>query len=453
MNSFEQKLFKFLQDKGFISADVAREIDENLKNIDDSLEGVIVKNLKIDSADILSAKGEISGLPTFSLANEKDITQDLLHEISEEAAQQYKIVPLQKSGKKLKVGILNPENYSAREAIRFIALGSDVTPEIYVITGETQRHLLKKIASSIKRDIVGQDAAVNEILYVLRRNRLGLSNPDRPLGSFLFLGPSGVGKTSLAKSFATHSATNLIKLDMSEYSEAHTVSRLIGSPPGYVGYEEAGELTEKIRRNPYSIVLFDEIEKAHPQVHNLLLSILEDGTLADSSGNSVSFKNSIIILTLNTTGLEGLSEGELGFARTESNSTHASRNGRPGQDFKKIEAKYINAAREALRPEVINRIDSSIVFGNLGRKETYEVAKIFLDNFKNRLLPRRLYVPAAVVEYITQKSYKPKEGARLVRSCVEHMVERPVTEYLINRDLETIKLSVRRGKLVVNATK
>jgi ATP-dependent Clp protease ATP-binding subunit ClpC len=280
------------------------------------------------------------------------------------------------------------------------------------------------------------------LIETLKRKNAGLCDSKRPTGSFLFIGPCGIGKTALAKALAEFNSQKLIKLDMSEYAEPHTISRLIGSPPGYVGYGESGELTEKIRRNPHAIVLFDEIEKAHPQVHNLLLSILEDGTLQDGSGRNVSFKNAIIILTSNNISEDFEDSGALGFsARNFAKSKR--RNAEQAQ-------KYLEGIKDALRPELINRIDKIIAFNQLGKKEIYEITKLHLDNIGKRLNSLDLTFSDQAVSFISHRAYKPNQGARLVRSCVEQIVESPLAEFLIKYpEAKSAKVELKKGKITI----
>jgi len=315
---------------------------------------------------------------------------------------------------------------------------TDVTG-IPIKNDDAHQHL-KKLATALNKEIIGQKEAVATLIETLKRKDAGLTDARRPTGSFLFIGPCGIGKTALAKALAEFNSQKLVKLDMSEYAESHTISRLIGSPPGYVGYGESGELTEKIRRNPHAIVLFDEIEKAHPQIHNLLLSILEDGTLQDGAGRNVSFKNAIIILTSNNISGDFEDSGNLGFsARNLSKKRSA------------IQAnKYLEGIKDALRPELINRIDKVIAFKELRKKEIYEITKLHLDNIKKRLNSFDLTFSNQAISYISHRAYKPNQGARLVRSTVEEIVENPLAEFLIkNPKAKSARVEVKKSKIVV----
>jgi ATP-dependent Clp protease ATP-binding subunit ClpC len=325
---------------------------------------------------------------------------------------------------------------------KIILKKSDIEQTVEEMTGvpiQNDRSVqeLKKLSTALAKEIIGQKQAISEIIETIKRNKAGIRKPSRPVGSFLFIGPVGVGKTALAKALAEHNAQTLIKIDMSEYAEPHTISRLIGSPPGYVGYGESGELTEKIRRYPYAVVLFDEVEKAHPQVHNLLLSILEDGMLEDSSGRSASFKNAIIVMTSNAGSDESGQTSPLGFSKsskeTETNSS------------------YIKEIRDTLRPEIINRIDRIVPFKHLGKKEIFDITKLFIEKLRLQLPHLNISISEEAIKNTAQKAYKPKDGARHVRSTIEQLIEGPLAEHLIRHNkAKSIKIGLRGGKIVVS---
>jgi ATP-dependent Clp protease ATP-binding subunit ClpC len=274
--------------------------------------------------------------------------------------------------------------------------------------------------------VVGQDRAISAISRAIRRSRLGVASPQRPVGSFIFLGPSGVGKTEVARRLAEFlfgSQQALVRFDMSEYMEKHAVSKLIGSPPGYVGHEEGGQLTERLRRQPYSLVLFDEIEKAHPDVSNLLLQILEDGLLTDAYGNHVDFKNSIVLMTSNIGSKLVLRGGRMGFGgQTEEEA------------FRRIEEEILSELKRSFSPEFINRVDEVIVFHPLGQGELDRIVDILLGEVNETLAQRRLSVeltPAAKRWLLDRAGVDPSTGARPLRRTIQRHVQDALSELLI----------------------
>ena len=278
---------------------------------------------------------------------------------------------------------------------------------------------IKDLADRLREHIVGQDEAVDAVAKAIRRNRVGISPKKRPV-SFIFVGPTGVGKTELVKQLADDlfdSVDSLIRLDMSEYMEKHTVSKLIGSPPGYVGYDEAGQLTEKIRRRPYSVVLFDEIEKAHPDVLNVLLQVLDDGRITDAQGRVVNFENTIIVMTSNA-GSEGR-VGGLGFGRTENDM---------------VREKTMKALREFLRPEFINRVDEIVTFNHLSREDFLGIADIMLRELKDSLAARGLGLDwdDGLRQYLADEAYSVTYGARNLRRTIQRKLEDPISEAIID---------------------
>ncbi len=278
---------------------------------------------------------------------------------------------------------------------------------------------IKGLADRLRKHIVGQDEAVDAVARAIRRNRVGISPKKRPV-SFIFVGPTGVGKTELVKCLANDlfdTVDSLIRLDMSEYMEKHTVSKLIGSPPGYVGYDEAGQLTEKIRRRPYSVVLFDEIEKAHPDVLNVLLQVLDDGRITDAQGRTVNFENTIIVMTSNA-GSEG-NVAALGFGRTQG---------------EQVKEKTMKALRGFLRPEFINRVDEIITFNHLSEENFLGIADIMLEELRQSLENRGLTFSwdASVREYLVKKAYSVTYGARNLRRTIQRDLEDPISERIID---------------------
>ncbi len=303
------------------------------------------------------------------------------------------------------------------------------------LTREESERLLNMEAELHKR-IVGQDEAVTAVAKAIRRGRTGLKDPKRPTGSFIFLGPTGVGKTELCKTLASTmfgDENAMIRLDMSEYMEKHTVSRLVGSPPGYVGYDEGGQLTEKVRRRPYSVVLFDEIEKAHPDVFNMLLQILEDGILTDSQGRRVDFKNCVIIMTSNVGAkmIAGSGKGTLGFT-ADSPMT---------QSDKKIHEAVMGELKNVFRPEFLNRVDDIIVFHQLTKDDINEIAKRLLANLSKRVkaLEMELEFSEESVSAIADAGFDPVYGARPLRRAIQQRIEDKLSEQMLEGKLETGK--------------
>ncbi|MCR4925359.1 MAG: ATP-dependent Clp protease ATP-binding subunit, partial [Clostridiales bacterium] len=294
------------------------------------------------------------------------------------------------------------------------------------LTQEESQRLLK-MEEELHKRIVGQDEAVTAVAKAIRRGRVGLKDPKRPIGSFIFLGPTGVGKTELCKSlaFAMFGDENaMIRLDMSEYMEKHTVSRLIGSPPGYVGFDEGGQLTEQVRRHPYSVILFDEIEKANPDVMNILLQILDDGILTDSQGRKVDFKNSIIIMTSNV-GAKLISSGNtnLGFSSGEANESD-----------KNIKDAVMGELKRTFRPEFLNRVDDIIVFKQLTHKDIENIARNMLNVLVNRVhdnMEIELEFTDEVISKIADAGFDPVYGARPLRRSIQTNIEDKLSEYLL----------------------
>jgi len=311
-------------------------------------------------------------------------------------------------------------------------------------TAEAER--LAHMEETLKRWVVGQDRAINSIARAIRRSRLGVSTPNRPVGSFIFLGPSGVGKTEVARrlaEFLFDSQHSLVRFDMSEYMEKHAVSKLIGSPPGYVGHEEGGQLTERVRRQPYSVILFDEIEKAHSDIANLLLQILDDGRLTDSYGNAVDFTNTLVLMTSNIGSKLVLRGGRMGFGDHD-----------PQRGFQRVEEEILGELRRNFSPEFINRVDEVIVFSPLGNTELRAIVDILLDDVNATLAERHLHVEVSneAKEWLLhQAGIEPSTGARPLRRTIQRHIQDAVSELLITQvgheKIERIEVSCVAGEL------
>jgi len=313
---------------------------------------------------------------------------------------------------------------------------------VYKLTEEETAKLLR-MEEELHKRVISQQDAIKAVSQAIRRTRAGLKDPKRPSGSFIFLGPSGVGKTELAKTLAEFlfgDESHLIQLDMSEYMEKHTVSRLVGSPPGYVGYEEGGQLTEAVRRKPFSVVLFDEIEKAHPDVFNALLQILEDGRLTDAQGRTVDFKNTVIIMTSNL-GTADLRKASIGFQKSSEAVT-----------YEKMKEKVAEALKQHFRPEFLNRIDDTIVFHELSREEVTQIVDLMSKRLKDQLAGQGLTLELtdAAKLLLAEKGYDPTLGARPLRRALQRMVEDKMSERILWKEFragETIIVDVEDGEI------
>lgn len=311
---------------------------------------------------------------------------------------------------------------------------------------ETRR--LQKLEKILHERVVGQEEAVEAVSRAVRRGRVGLKDPNRPIGSFLFLGPTGVGKTELSKTLAEAvfgSEKNMIRVDMSEYMEKQSVSKMIGSPPGYVGFEEGGQLSEKVRRNPYSVLLFDEIEKAHPDVFNMLLQILEDGRLTDSQGRQVDFKNTIIIMTSNAGANRIVSPKTLGFLQQEDAAA----------DYKRMREGVMEEVKHIFKPEFINRIDEILVFHMLSKEDIYKIAANMLTGFKKRVKKQmdiRLQYGKAVVDHVADKGFDKDYGARPLRRTIQKEIEDQLAEKIVSGEVrigDDVRVSIKKDAVCV----
>jgi ATP-dependent Clp protease ATP-binding subunit ClpC len=302
-------------------------------------------------------------------------------------------------------------------------------PVVKLAEEETQK--LLRMESDIRRRVVGQDEALAAVSRAVRRNRVGLRDPKRPIGSFIFLGPTGVGKTELARALAAFLFDDedaLIRIDMSEYMEKFSVSRLVGAPPGYVGYEEGGQLTEKVRRKPYSVVLLDEIEKAHPDVFNVLLQVLDDGVLTDSARRRVDFKNTVIIMTSNLGGRQIVTGARgLGFTKAEGGA----------QQFSAIKTTVQDELKRTFNPEFLNRIDDVIVFHALTREDMRTIVDILFGQLKERLGLQEIHleVDAEAIELLIERGFDPSLGARPLKRAIQRLLEDPLAEFILRGQL------------------
>ncbi len=312
---------------------------------------------------------------------------------------------------------------------------------------EKENERLMKLKSVLCDRVIGQDEAVDAVTRAIKRGRVGLKDPSRPVGSFLFLGPTGVGKTELSKALAYAlfgSEDSLIRVDMSEFMESHSVSKMIGSPPGYVGHEEGGQLSEKVRRHPYSVVLFDEIEKAHPDVFNVLLQVLDDGHITDSKGRKVSFKNTVIIMTSNAGAQRIVEPKNLGFGASED----------PENDYKKMKSGVMDEVKRIFKPEFINRIDEIIVFRQLDQKNMEDIAGLLTRTFVKRAkkeLDITVRITPNARKYVVKKGADKKYGARPLRRMIQRDIEDPLAEEILAgriKNGDTVSVAVKDDKVV-----
>ncbi len=316
---------------------------------------------------------------------------------------------------------------------------------------EEEAEKLYRMDEVLKKKIVGQNEAVEKIADTIRRSRVGISDPNRPIGSFLFLGPTGVGKTELTKSLAQFmfdDEKSLIRVDMSEYMEKHSVSKIIGAPPGYVGHEEGGNLTEMVRHRPYSVILFDEIEKAHPEVFNILLQVLDNGKLTDSKGRVVNFRNSVIILTSNIGSRYIEKMEKIGFATGNTEKSN----------YEGAKQNVLNALKDHFRPEFLNRLDEIIIFDILSKEAIAEIVNIQVGIVKERLYQKdiKLTLSHAVVEHLAKEGYNPQYGARPLKRLIQSKILTPIASLMVSKGISkggTINVDMKGGEFVFNVKK
>lgn len=349
------------------------------------------------------------------------------------------------------------KNWSKKSAEVKLSIGAeDIAEKIAKWTNipvsrvtEDDSERLKNLEITLHKRVVGQNEAVSSVSRAIRRGRVGLKDPKRPIGSFIFLGPTGVGKTELSKALAESmfgDENAMIRVDMSEFMEKHSVSKLIGSPPGYVGYDEGGQLTEKVRRKPYCVLLFDEIEKAHPDVFNILLQIMEDGILTDSQGRRVDFRNTVIIMTSNIGARHITEQKTFGFGTSENTES---------SNYEKIKDNVMSELKKAFRPEFLNRVDDIIVFHPLTKDDIEKIADILLKNMVKRLESNNIHsrYTQNVVEYIAKEGFDPVYGARPLRRAIQSKVEDALAEEMLDQCIaegDSIIIDIEEGKVKIS---
>lgn len=338
---------------------------------------------------------------------------------------------------------------SSEDISRVVSLWTNI-PVGNLLKTEKNRYL--NLSKLLKKSIVGQDDAIKQITRAIRRSKSGIADPNRPIGSFIFLGPTGVGKTELALVLAEElfgTKEDIIKIDMSEFMEKHNVSRLLGAPPGYVGYDEAGKLTEQVRRQPYSIILFDEIEKAHPDIFNILLQILEDGQITDAHGRKINFRNTIIILTSNIGVKELNQQAVIGF------QTKGKAKIKANTEYGRMKADIIKRLKDELRPELINRLDNVIVFRPLSKQDIKKIIILQLAKLSERLDKQgyKIQFAPCVIEKIAQNGFDPQYGARPVRRAISDLIEDPLSEQILSGKIskdDKILVTIKNSSITFN---
>jgi ATP-dependent Clp protease ATP-binding subunit ClpB len=431
------------------------KIEEEIANLKESTSELELKwtNEKETIADMKKIKKDLEALRIEAEAAEAR------SDLSKAAEIRYGKIPdlekeLESKGKRLK------KLQSSRRILKEEITEQDIAEVVARWTGipitkmmEEEAHKLAQMEEALKKRLVGQDEAVKKISDTIKRSRAGIADPQRPIGSFIFLGPTGVGKTELTKAlteFLFNDDKALIRVDMSEFMEKHSVSKLIGAPPGYVGHDEGGGLTELVRRRPYSVILFDEIEKAHPEVFNILLQVLDNGRLTDSKGRTVNFKNTVIIMTSNI-GAQFIEKMEkIGFTSSTENSEK--------QNYNDVKDKVMGSLKDYFRPEFLNRIDDIILFDILSRESIEKIVKIQVDIVTERLKAKdiTLTVTSEVLAYLAKEGYNPQYGARPLKRLIQNKILTPVASLMISQGVVkggSISVSLKGEEFVFDVKK
>jgi len=429
-----------------------KEIDKEIGNLTEKTKEIELKwaNEKSTVAEIRLIKKD---LETIRLeAEDAEMKSDL----SRAAEIRYGKIPALK--KELEVKLLRLKKLQkSRRILKEEITAEDIAEVVARWTGipltkmlEEERAKLEKMEAELEKRVIGQNEAIKRVADVIRRSRAGISDPNRPIGSFIFLGPTGVGKTELTKAlgqFMFNDDSAIIRVDMSEYMERHSVSKLIGSPPGYVGYDEAGQLTESVRHRPYAVVLFDEIEKAHPEVFNMLLSVIDEGRLTDGKGRVVNFKNTIIILTSN-----------IGSQFVEKMESIGFSNYSDKENYSNTKGKVMDALKDHFRPEFLNRIDEIIVFDILSQEALKEIVNLRIKVVKDRLSAKGIdfKISEEALSYLAKEGYDPHYGARPLNRLIQNKILNPVASYIISNGIkkgDTVVVSQKNNELVIENQK
>lgn len=427
------------------------------------------RNLPDKAIDVLDEACSKANLNGFKVPDNLTKTEEILHSLMKEKEQAVA------EGRFAEASMLNQEQQAVEKKLESIKKRFDKNQASHQICvteqqiaevvsvwtkipvqklGESESARLRKLEQTLQKRVIGQEEAVTAVAKAVKRGRVGLKSPNRPIGSFLFLGPTGVGKTELSKALAEAlfgQEDAMIRVDMSEYMEKHSVSKMIGSPPGYVGHEEGGQLSEKVRRNPYAVILFDEIEKAHPDVFNILLQVLDDGHITDSQGRKIDFRNTVIIMTSNAGAKAIVEPKKLGFAAKED----------PQDDYKKMKSNVMDEVKQLFRPEFLNRIDEIIVFHALSAENLKKIAGLLCKEFAVRVqsqLNIQLHIRDSVKKHIVEVGTDTKYGARPLRRAVQNELEDKMAEAIlageIHSDMEVdVSFSKKQIKFLPKVTK
>src|SRR3989344_4086745 len=429
-----------------------KEVDKEIGNLYEKTKELELKwtNEKTIVTEIRSIKKELETLRLE--AEDAEMKSDL----SRAAEIRYGKIPALKKELEIKLTRLKKLQKS-RRILKEEITAEDIAEVVSRWTGipltkmlEEEREKLEKMEAELTKRIVGQDEAIKRVADVIRRSRAGISDPNRPIGSFIFLGPTGVGKTELTKAlgqFMFNDDKAIIRVDMSEYMERHSISKLIGSPPGYVGYDEAGQLTEAVRHRPYAVVLFDEIEKAHPEIFNMLLQVIDEGRLTDGKGRVVNFKNTIIILTSN-----------IGSQFVEKMESVGFSNNSPKTDYNNMKEKVMEALKDNFRPEFLNRLDEIIVFDVLSESAIKEIVNLRIKVVRDRLTSKgiNLEISNEALSYLAKEGYNPHYGARPLNRLIQNKILNPVASYIIGNGVsrgDTVYVSVKNKELIIETKK
>ena len=404
-----------------------------------------------------SEKGIMS--PVLISDLEKELTDIQDQKEAAASAENYERAAMLRQQELVTLQKLEQARSQSSEGVSLIVTPEHIAQVVEMWTGvpvtqmlESERKNLRTLEDDLRKHVVGQDEAISAVARAIRRSRAGLKDPKRPIGSFLFLGPTGVGKTELAKALSAElfgGEDHMIRLDMSEYMEPHTVSRLFGSPPGYVGYDEGGQLTEQVRRRPYSVILLDEVEKAHPEVFNSLLQILDDGRLTDGQGRTVDFKNTVVIMTSNAGSADLKRAAAIGF-------THKKGEEAQDEQHEAMRSKAMEGLKRLFRPEFINRIDQVVVFHSLGKGELYRIVDLLLDQVRARLSDQAiaLEVSDEARDFLLKEGYDEEYGARPLRRAIQSYVDDALADALLADEIasgQTALLTVEDGHIAVVA--